>query len=188
MDLIIENVGRRSRTWSEEGSPTDVGSNSLNGYERNVLFWNRGDQGFVDVAYLTHANRIEDGRGAAVADFDRDGRLDILIQNLDRPAALLMGRGESGNWLQLELEGTRSNRDAIGAIVEIQAGGRKQLRQVGATSGFLASSERLVHFGLGRETRVDSIEVRWPSGQRERRTDVSANQRLRLREAPPETH
>ena len=88
---MIENVGRRSENWSEDGAPPDIGEASLNGYERNVLFWNQGDGRFVDVAYLAGANRIEDGRGVAVADFDRDGRLDLLLQNLDRPAVLCHG-------------------------------------------------------------------------------------------------
>jgi hypothetical protein len=187
MDLIIENVGRRSSTWSEQGSPTDVGDNSLNGYERNVLFWNRGDEGFVDVGYLTRSNRIEDGRGVAVADFDRDGRLDLAIQNLDEVAALLMGRGETGNWLQVELDGAAPNREAIGAIVRIEAAGRTQVRQVAAGSGFLASSERVLHFGLGSAESVDSLEVRWPSGQRERYTAVGANQRMTIRQSEPGT-
>ena len=67
MDLVIENVGRRSETWGNEGDPTDVGDASLNGYERNALYWNRGNGRFDEVAYLVHADRIEDGRGVARA-------------------------------------------------------------------------------------------------------------------------
>lgn len=179
---MIENVGRRSENWSEDGAPPDIGEASLNGYERNLLFWNRGGGQFVDVAYLTGANRIEDGRGVAVADFDRDGRLDLLLQNLDRPSVLLMGRGESGNWLQLELEGTRSNRDALGAVVTLHAGPGTQTRQVAAGSGFISSSSPVLHFGLGDAPRADEIEIRWPSGRRQRLTDVAANQRIRVTE------
>ena len=79
MDLIIENVGRRSSSWGEEGDPTDVGQASLNGRERNALYWNQGDGNFEEVGHLAHAGRSEDGRGVAVADFDRDGRLDLAI-------------------------------------------------------------------------------------------------------------
>jgi len=185
MDVVIENVGRRSENWAEEGAPPDIGENSLNGFERNLLFWNLGDGRFVDVAYLTSSNRIEDGRGVAVADFDRDGRLDLLLQNLEKPAVLLMGRGESGAWLQVDLEGTRSNRDAIGAIVTIESGGRRQVRQVAAGSGFLSSSSHVLHFGLGDAQRVERLEVHWPSGRRDTRVDVDANQRLRIRESLP---
>ena len=179
---MIENVGRRSENWSEDGAPPDIGDASLNGYERNVLFWNQGDGRFVDVAYLAGANRIEDGRGVAVADFDRDGRLDLLLQNLDRPAVLLMGRGEAGNFLSLELEGTRSNRDALGAVVTVRVAGHTQVRQVKAGSGFISSSSPILHFGLGDAESVDTLEIRWPSGDRQLLTEVAANQRLRLTE------
>ena len=179
---MIENVGRRSENWSEDGAPPDIGDASLNGYERNVLFWNQGDGRFVDVAYLAGANRIEDGRGVAVADFDRDGRLDLLLQNLDRPAVLLMGRGQAGNFLSLELEGTRSNRDALGAVVTARVAGTTQVRQVKAGSGFISSSSPILHFGLGDATSVESLEIRWPSGERQLLTEVAANQRLRLTE------
>jgi hypothetical protein len=185
MDLIIENVGRRSENWAEEGAPPDVGENSLNGYERNQLFWNLGEGKFVDVGYLTYSNRLEDGRGVAVADFDRDGRLDLMLQNLEKPAVLLMGRGETGAWLQVRLEGTVSNRDAIGAVVTVESGGRRQVRQVSAGSGFLSTSSPVLHFGLAEAEQVDSLEVRWPSGQRTLRTGVAANQRLHIQESLP---
>lgn len=177
---MIENVGRRSENWSEAGAPTDVGDASLNGYEKNVLFWNRGDGRFVDVGYLAGANRIEDGRGVAVADFDRDGRQDLLLQNLDKPAVLLMAKGDAGHWLQVALTGTRSNRDAVGAIVTARIGDRLQTRQVRVGSGFLASSSPVLHFGLGDARQVDLLEIRWPSGRRQTLGPVDADQRLEL--------
>ena len=166
--------------------PPDVGENSLNGFERNVLFRNQGDGSFIDVGYATGSNRIEDGRGVVVADFDRDGQLDLLVQNLEKPAVLLMGRGEVGNWLQLSLEGTISNRDAIGAIVTARVGDKQQVRQVSAGSGFLSSSSPIVHFGLADATSVDSLEIRWPSGRTTKLRDVRAGQRLSIRETARE--
>lgn len=183
MDLIIENVGRRSETWSEAGAPTDVGDRSLNGFERNVLFRNQGAARFRDVGYLTGANLIEDGRAVVVADFDHDGRQDVLVQNLGKEAALLMGRGEGGNWLQVELEGTASNRDAIGAVVIATVGGTRQTRQIAVGSGFLASSSPVLHFGLGEATAVDALEIRWPAGGRETYGGLGANRRVKFREA-----
>ena len=148
-----------------------------------MLFWNQGNGRFVDVGYLTGSNRVEDGRGVAVADFDRDGRLDLAIQNRDRPAVLLMGRGESGNWLEVALEGTESNRDALGAVAVSHIGDRSQARQVAGGSGYLARSSSVLHFGLGSATAVDRLEIRWPSGHTQVLTDVEANQRLAIRES-----
>ena len=182
MDLVIENVGRRSSKWGGEGDPTDLGEASLNGYERNALYWNLGGGRFSDVGFLTGANRIEDGRGVAVADFDRDGRLDLVVQNLDQPAALLMGQGAVGHWLQLELEGTGGNRDAVGAVVTARAGPLTVTRQSATNAGFLASPSPVLHFGVGDAERIDTLEIRWPSGRREVLRDVAADQRLRVRE------
>ena len=186
MDLVIENVGRRSSRWGGVGDPTDVGDASLNGRERNALFWNRGDGRFEDVGFHAHANRAEDGRGVAVADFDRDGQLDLAIQNLDKPAVLLMGRGARGHWLQLALEGVRSTRDAVGAIAVAEVGGRRLTRQVAAGQGFVSSSSKVLHFGLGDASRVDRLEIRWPSGGRTVLRDVAADRRIVVREGDAE--
>lgn len=182
MDNVIENVGRRSEDWSEEGAPPDIGSKSINGYERNVLFWNQGQGQFVDVGFLTGSNRVEDGRGVAISDFDRDGQLDLVIQNRDRAAVLLMGRGASGNWLEVQLEGTESNRDALGAVVVSHHGDRSQARQVSGGSGYLAQSSSVLHFGLGDAEKVERLEIRWPAGHTQVLENVDANQRLSIRE------
>jgi hypothetical protein len=180
MDLVVENVGRRSSKWGEQGDPTDVGDKSLNGYERNALFRGRGDGRFEDVGHLTGANRIEDGRGVAVADFDRDGRLDLVVQSLDRPAVLLMGRGDGGRWLALDLVGAGGNRDAVGATVTAHVGEQRFTRQRVVGTSFLSASSTTLHFGLGAADRIDALEIRWPDGSREVLEDVAANQRLRV--------
>jgi hypothetical protein len=182
MDLVIENVGRRSSRWGEDGDPTDLGDASLNGRERNALFWNQGDGRFEEVGHLAYANRAEDGRGVAVADFDRDGQLDLAIQNLDKPAVLLMGRGARGHWLQVSLQGVASNRDAIGAVAIAEVGGRRLTRQVAAGQGFVSSSSKVLHFGLGDASRIDRLVVRWPSGERTVLHDLAVDRRISLRE------
>lgn len=182
---MIENVGRRSRTWGKAGDPTDVGDASLNGYERNALFRGRGDGRFEDVAHVVGADRIEDGRAVAVADFDRDGRLDVLVQSLNRAAVLLMGQGEVGHWLQVSLRGSGANTDALGATVTAHVGERRFVRQVVAGSGYLASSSPVLHFGLGRATQVDALEIRWPNGQRQVLLEIAADQRIEVPEDEP---
>ncbi len=136
----------------------------------------------MDVAYLTGSNRIEDGRGVAVADLDRDGRLDLILHNYATLAVLLSGQGPSGNWLQLELSGTRSNRDAVGAVVTVRASGESQTRQVKVGSGYLSTSSPILHFGLGGAQAVDQVTIRWPTGRKEVLSDIPANQRLHIRE------
>ncbi|MEN8159260.1 MAG: CRTAC1 family protein [Myxococcota bacterium] len=180
MDLVVENVGRRSSKWGKQGDPTDVGEKSLNGYERNALFRGRGDGRFEDVGHLAGANRIEDGRGVAIADFDRDGLLDLVVQSLDRPAVLLMGRGDGGHWLALDLVGTGGNRDALGATATARVGARRFTRQRVVGTSFLSASSSTLHFGLGDADRIDALEIRWPDGSRQVLEDVPADQHLRV--------
>ncbi len=133
-----------------------VGENSWNGYERKCLFANVGNGQFMDVARPTGTDGIKDGRGVAVADFNGDGKLDLVINNNVR---------KSGNSLVMKLEGRMpSNRDAIGAQVRLTIAGKTMLRQVEAGSGFASEMMLPVHFGLGGATRIEAVEIKWPSG------------------------
>ena len=164
----------------------DVGNKSLNGYERNNLFRNvcSPDRGvrFEEMAFIQGADRIEDGRGAVAADFDRDGDLYVVIQSYSQPVTYLTNLSEPRNWLQVELEGTVSNRDAIGARIEVQAGERTLVRELRTSSGYLSGPSLVTSFGLGSEREIERLTVRWPSGGITRLEGVKANQRLRLRE------
>ena len=118
-------------------------------------------------------------RGSAAGDYDDDGDVDLLVVSLNGPARLL--RNDGGNrssWLMIQTRGTRSNRDGIGARVEVHAGGVVQMRLVGATSGYLAQSDLRQHFGLGDAERADRVVVRWPSGTVQTLGPVAANQVL----------
>src|SRR6266850_2595537 len=161
MDMF-EGVGRRLDR--QTGSFLDIGQHSLNGRERNCLFRNNGDGTFTDVAWVNGADRVEDGRGLSVVDYDRDGRLDLIIRNYRQPAQLLHNRGARGHWLELKLVGTRSNRDAVGARIEVRTAAGRQVRVVTAGSGYLSGQSLVQHFGLGNATAVDRISIDWPSG------------------------
>jgi hypothetical protein len=116
------------------------------------------------------------GRGAAIGDFDNDGDLDILINNMDGPPVLYENQGKpKGAWLMLSLEG-----HAIGARVLVEAGGMTQLREIRGASGYLSSSDRRPHFGLGGSAMADAVEILWPNGKRQRLKSVKANQILRV--------
>ncbi len=144
------------------------------------LFWNRGVQhGFYDVSPVSgeYFGGEEVGRGAAFADYDQDGDVDVFVVNNGGPGRLL--RNEGGNdrgWLAVRLEGTESNRRGIGANVRIVAGGVTQVRQVGTQSSYLSQSDVVQHFGLGDSQRVDTLEVLWPAGGRDVVTTLSRNQ------------
>src|SRR5258707_10057807 len=113
----------------------------------------------------------------AIADFDNDGALDIVINDNPgdsgdayraRPALLHNNIGTRRNWLAVELEGTKSNRDAVGAMVTIETGGEKQLRLLSAGSGFASQNSARLYFGLNDKTQIDALTVRWPNGRVER--------------------
>jgi hypothetical protein len=123
----------------------------------------------------------------AVADINNDGALAVLISNLDGSPTLLRNVSKPrGHWINLKLAGTRSNRDAYGARVEIVAGGSKQVDEVRANSSFLSASDSRLHFGLGTATRVDQVVVRWPSGLVERLASVPVDRETVIREGAGE--
>jgi len=146
-----------------------VADNSWNGYEYNCFFANVGDGQFMDVARPTGADGVKDSRGMGVADFNGDGRLDMIINNNNEtPFLYLNNLSKSGNALVLKLIGTHSNRDAIGACVRLTAGGKTMRRQVEAGSGYASEAMLPLHFGLGSADRIESIEITWPSGSVQR--------------------
>jgi enediyne biosynthesis protein E4 len=175
------------------------GDISWNGYEHNVLLRNEGPAPdgtlqFTDVAMATGADDIRDARGTATADFDNDGDLDVVINNnpgdsgraeLSRATLLRNNVGERRNWLAIELRGTESNRDAVGATVIVEAGGQRFTRLVSAGSGFASQQSARLYFGLGDKTQVDAVTVRWPRGGVEKFTKergLAARQLVRITE------
>ena len=172
---MFDGVGRRQD--ATRGLLVNIGQHSLNGYERNVLFRNDGDGTFTDVAFVNGVDRVEDGRGLSIFDYDRDGQLDLLLRNYRQPAQLLHNLGGHGHWIQLRLIGVRSNRDAVGARVRLQTPTRSQTREVSAGSAYLSGQSLVQHFGLGKETMAAEVDIRWPSGLRTSLRDLAADRR-----------
>lgn len=172
------------------------GNISWNGYEHNVLLRNEGvapgtgsnaTLRFTDVAMATGADDIRDARGIAAADFDNDGDLDIVVNNnpgdsgraeLSRATLLRNNVGERRNWLAVELRGTASNRDAVGASVTVEAGNEKFTRLVSAGSGFASQQSARLYFGLGDKTQVDVVTVHWPNGRVEKFSKALASRQM----------
>jgi hypothetical protein len=153
-------------------------------FQRKELYRNLGNGKFEEIARGSPDLLIgKSSRGAAVADFDNDGDLDILVVNLnDRPSFYRNDGGNRNHWIGFRLEGTRSNRSAIGARVEIEAGGRKQISYVLSGGSYLSQDDLRVHFGLGATTRVDRIRIRWPNGNSEERGPVEADRVITIKE------
>jgi hypothetical protein len=151
----------------------------------NWLFENQGDGRFAEVGQQAGPGlalrRVS--RGTSAADYDGDGDVDLLVVNLnDAPTLLRNEGGNAGNYLQVQLAGTRSNRAGIGARLLLSAGNRRQHAQVQSGSSYLSHHDLRVHFGLGRAAAADSLEVVWPSGVRQVLLQVRANQVLWVRE------
>jgi hypothetical protein len=148
------------------------------------LFRNLGKGKFTEVTSAMGAAfaRPRVARGAAYADIDNDGDLDLLITTNAGPVVLFRNDGATNNSLRVRLVGTRSNRDGIGALVTTNVGGQKHSQMLRSGSSYLSQSELILTFGLGEKKKVDTLEVRWPSGQVDTLKDVTGQQMITIRE------
>ncbi len=151
--------------------------------QRKLLYHNRGDGTFDEVAGQFGPVLMEQrvSRGLALADIDNDGRLDLVVNDLDgSPQVLHNELATAGHWLTVKLRGKGKLTDAIGAVVTVKAGALTMRRLVQSGTGYLSQGDMRQHFGLGRETLAQSIEVRWPDGTTTTRADVKADQILTI--------
>jgi enediyne biosynthesis protein E4 len=157
------------------------------------LFRNLGKGKFEEVTNSMGAAFIAPrvGRGAAYADVYNDGRLDLLLSTNGGPAYLFrneaQGASAANRSVRLKLVGTKSNRDGIGAVVRLSSGGDSQTQMLRSGSSYLSSSELVLTFGLAQRDKADSIEVRWPSGQVDRLSNVAAGQTITVTEGKGQT-
>jgi len=167
-------------------------------YWPNQLMMNRGNGTFADRAEqlgvepptggdyqekpIAGRKAARSSRSAAIADFDNDGRLEIVTNNFNDRPYFYANRFAGKNFLELRLTGTNSNRDAIGAVVRLWTGRTVLVRQVNPAGGYLAQSSKTVHFGLGDHSAVDSLVIRWPRGGRQNLVRPTVNSRLEIQE------
>ncbi len=165
----------------------------FSGHERNCCFLNLGGHGFADVSPLSGFDFPEDGRGLSLTDWDHDGDLDVWLINRNSPQVRFLRNetNQSGPSLEVRLQGSESNRDAIGARVELtvrdQAGQQRVLVQtVRAGDGFLSQSSKWLHWGLGQAARIEAMTVRWPAGNEETIRGMAIGARYRVVEGSGE--
>ena len=145
----------------------DRGSGEEKYRNPRLVYRNLGGGKFEEVSAMSGPGVAErkSSRGAAFGDFDNDGDVDVVIMNMGGPPSLLRNDLRSDNhWIKVKLEGTRSNRSAIGATVTVEAGGLKQTDAVLSQSSYISHNDARLHFGLGKADRVDKFTVRWPNG------------------------
>ncbi len=160
-------------------------------YWKNRLLMNQGDETFAERSRpegiepprrgkfleekIGGKDAARSSRCAAVADFSGTGRLDIVVNNFNDHPYFFKNQFPKKNHVAFRLQGTKSNRDAVGALVRIYLAKEVMVRQVQAAGGYLSQSSRSLHFGLGDRPRIDRVEIRWPSGIRQRFDNLAIN-------------
>jgi hypothetical protein len=175
LDLFVANGHVDHRPWAN--SPMA---------QTPQLFWGKIGGHFTPAggpgSSPGYFSRAVVGRGVAAGDLNNDGRVDLVVVHRDAPAALLWNRAEGGHWLGLRLRGTRSGRTPVGCRVTCRAGGRTIIRRLTGGTGYLSAHDPRIWLGLGPASRVDQLQVRWPSGAIESWTGLAADRILAIEE------
>ncbi|MEO8736438.1 MAG: CRTAC1 family protein [Edaphobacter sp.] len=201
LDLYLTNgyvsLDRKKSYWYDftkisGGNSTIIGDaknwpamdgRSLSGYQQKHVWLNDGAGKFVDVAQAVGVTDTYDGRAIALADLWNRGVLDVIVANQRGPLLVYKNTVAAGEqWIEFQLEGTKSNRSAIGAQVVLSWNGQEQIQQVSGGSGFAAQNDRRLHFGLGKNPQIEKAVVRWPSGKIQTLHDLVSGKLYKIEE------
>lgn len=158
--------------------------------QQNQLFHNEGDSTFTDVSKNSGISimPIQVSRGTTFGDYDNDGDIDIFIVNNYSKSRLLRNNtiesNNRNNWLQVKLVGTDMNRNAIGAKILLRTTNANQIREIYAGESYMSSNSYIAHFGLGKSTKVNSIQITWTNGKKQSIQDIEINQRIEITQEP----
>jgi hypothetical protein len=168
------------------GNPWEIVTqgHNLSAFERNRMYFNVGGRDFLDVSHLSAADSDGDGRGAVAADFRNTGMLDLVVRQVGGgPLLLYENRLPQAHYLTVTLRGDKSNRRGIGARLTAEVKGRSIVRELFPSNGFLSQAPSQVYFGLGRDTTIDKLTIRWPSGRVQEITGVAGDRHVVIDEA-----
>jgi ASPIC/UnbV protein/VCBS repeat protein len=169
--VLVEMITRPGVDFTDVRNWPNIGTMTWSGYQKKKFYRNIDGHVFKEMSAAAGVDNDKDGRGIAVSDFDNDGRLDFVQSNADQEPFLYRNiTTGAGHWIELKLVGSKSNRDAIGARVTLKTAARTILREVDGGNGYAGQSTARLHFGLGAQTAVQGIEIRWPSGTVQRVT------------------
>lgn len=156
---------------------------SLGGFQQKKVWLNDGAGKFNDVALAVGVNETFDGRAVAVADLWNRGVLDVIVANQNAPVLIYKNSVvPENNWIDFELEGTQSNKSAIGTQIKVFWNGVRQTQEIHGGIGFCSQNQRRVHFGLGKNARVEKVEIRWASGKIQTIENPEVNKMNKIKE------
>lgn len=181
---FFESAVRRPLDYYEGAfySADFVRSNSWNGMESNFAYLNIDGSNFLELGFALGIDSTADGRSFIAFDCDGDGDQDLLVANRNAPAQLFINHwadAANNNWLKVRLIGD-NDRTAVGAVVEVQTGSRKQAQTFSLGNSYLSCYAGPLLFGIGPATRVDAVDVVWPGGESSRITGINANQLIEV--------
>ena len=164
---------------------TNAGFN-LSAYERNRAYLNVGGTDFLDISYVSGADDDGDTRASMAIDFRNNGQLDLVVRQVGGgPLKIYENRFDPAHYLKVTLRGTRSNRQGIGARLTAIVAGRKIVREMYPANSFRSQLPSIAHFGLGADAKVDSLSIRWPSGEEQILTDLAGDRHIVIEEGQP---
>ena len=163
--VLVDMITKPGIDFTDVNNWPAIGDMSWSGFQKKKFFRNLDGHTFKEMSGVAGVDNDKDGRGIAVADFDNDGRLEFFQANANQDPLLYHNTmAGAGHWLELSLVGTKSNRDAFGARATVKVGTRTMIAEVNGDNGYAGQSTQRLHFGLGAETQVASVQIRWPSG------------------------
>jgi hypothetical protein len=176
--------------WVENPWEIVANGHNLSNYERQRFYLNHGGRAFFDLSYLSGADRDFDGRTVVAGDFRNVGRLDLVVRHAGGgPLVIYENQFPQRHYLLVSLRGQTSgggkcsNRQGIGARLTAVVGGRRVVRELYPANSYMSQMPNVVHFGLGTDTKVDRLIIRWPSGRVQELTDVAADRHIVIDES-----